>query len=179
LAGGGIEAELVARIHPDLRDVEGGMDIAFTDIVVDQDWRSSFGAAVGVEWEVLEDRLHLRLGLFYDSGAVPDHTLSVAWFDSHKIGLCVGLTVEVWRFAFDLGYSHLFFVPRTIEDSVMQQINPLEPPSETLPTTVANGRYESSIDVVGLTIRAQIDTARWGRGNRSEEEEPSGQSPQR
>jgi long-chain fatty acid transport protein len=151
-----------------LRDVEGDMDIALADIVVRQDWRSSFGAAAGVEWEVLERRLRLRLGLFYDSSAIPDRTLSVAWYDAHKVALCFGLTVEFWRMAIDVGYAHLFYVPRAVDDSAVTQINPLEPPSEALLSVVGNGSYEASADSVGLTLRAQFDTPRWGRRRRAD-----------
>lgn len=157
-----------------LRDVEGDMDIAFGDMTLPQDWESSFGVAAAVEWETIADRLHLRLGILYDSGAIPDHTLSVAWVDSHKVALSFGLTVEVWRFAFDLGYAHLFFVPRTVDNSVVRQINPLEPRQEELTNVVGNGRYESAIDVVALTVRAHFDTPRWGRSRANSDHEDEG-----
>lgn len=137
-----------------VRNVEGGVDLAVNDMSVPQDWHVAFGAAAGAEWETIEDRLSLRLGVYYDSGGVPDHTVSVGWFDSHKFGLSLGLTVEVWRFAFDIAYSHLFFVPRDISTSQVRQLCPLEPQRAELLTVVGNGRYESSLDVVALTVRA-------------------------
>jgi long-chain fatty acid transport protein len=146
-----------------LRDVEGAMDIELSDIAVPQDWHTSFGAAAGVEWAVIERRLRLRLGLFYDSGAIPDQTLSVAWYDAHKVGLCLGLSVELWRMVLDVGYTHVFYVPRTVDDSVVAQVNPLEPQSEAIPVVVGNGSFESSADAVGVALRAQFDTPRWGR----------------
>lgn len=170
-------SEIYTQVHDVvLRDVEGGMDIAFSDIVVPQDWQTSFGAAAGAEWEVLERRLHLRLGLFYDSNAIPDQTLSVAWHDAHKIGLCLGLSVEFWRMAIDVGYTHVFYVPRTIDDSGVTQINPLEPQSEAIPSVVGNGDYASAADAVGLTVRAQFDTPRWGR-RRSRGADPTTPAP--
>ena len=137
-----------------LRDIEGGMDIPMRDMTVPQDWHSSFGLAAGAEWEAIGERLHVRAGLFYDSGAVPDHTLSVAWLDSHKVGIAAGLSVELWRFAFDLAYAHVFFLPRTVEDSVVRQLNPLEPQEPELLSVVGNGRYESGLDLLALTVRA-------------------------
>jgi hypothetical protein len=154
-----------------LRDVEGGLDIAFGDIELPQRWETSYGGALGLEWAAVADRLSLRLGASYDSSAIPDQTLSVAWFDSHKIGLFLGLTVEVWRFAFDLGYGHLFFFSREVDDSVVRQINPLEPQEEQLYTIVGNGTYRSSIDVVAFAVRAQFDTPRWGRRAREARDE--------
>ncbi len=137
-----------------VRDVEGGVDIAIQDMVVPQRWHVAFGAAAGGEWEVTEDRLHLRLGLSYDSGAIPDQTVSAAWYDSHKFGLHVGLTVEVWHLAFDLGYCHLFFLPRQVSSSELRQLNPLEPQVEELLSVIGNGQYESSLDAIALAVRA-------------------------
>lgn len=136
-----------------LRDVEGEMDVAVEDMAIPQRWHSSFGAAAGAEWEAIERWLHVRLGLYYDSGSMPDVTVSVAWFDSHKIGLGVGATVDLWRFSLDVGYSHVFFLPRTISTSVMRQINPIEPQAPELLTTVGNGEYESSLDVLAFSLR--------------------------
>lgn len=146
-----------------LRDVEGGLDIEFGDIELPQDWDTSYGAALGVEWEAIIDRLSVRLGFSYDSSAIPDQTVTVAWFDSHKLGLFLGLTVEVWRFAFDIGYGHVFFLDREVDNSIVRQINPLQPQEEELYTIVGNGAYQSSIDIFALAIRAQFDTPRWGR----------------
>ena len=78
------------------RNVEGGMDIEVPDVVLPQDWQASYGVAAATEWEAIEDRLRLRIGLYYDSGAIPDQTISVAWLDSDKIGFGIGLSVEVW-----------------------------------------------------------------------------------
>lgn len=155
-----------------IRDAEGDLDIQMNDQSVPQDWHSSFGVAAGAEWVALPDRLAVRLGAYYDSGAIPDHTVSVAWFDSHKIGLTLGLSVEVWHLAFDVAYSHVFFVPRTVTTSAVQQFNPIEPEDPELRTTVGNGRYESSSDVLAFSIRAAIPT-RSRRTDQDEEETPA------
>jgi long-chain fatty acid transport protein len=139
-----------------VRDVEGGLDLTMDDITIAQDWQTSLSLALGAEWEALPQRLRVRGGAYYDSGAVPDHTLSVAWVDSNKVGLSLGLSVEFWKMGLDLAYSHVFFLPRKINDSEVTQINPIRPEEPELAAIVGNGTYRSSLDVIAASLRAQF-----------------------
>lgn len=164
--------DIVMQAHDTyFRNVEGGMDIEVMDVTLPQDWQASYGVAAATEWEAIADRLRLRIGLYYDSGAIPDQTVSVAWFDSHKIGFGIGLSVEVWHLSIDVAYGHTFFVPRTIDNSEIVQVNPIEPQDPELANVVGNGSYQSSLDVVAISISAEIPTRSRRRSSEDEVDE--------
>ena len=74
-----------------------------------------------------------------------------------------------------MAYGHTFFVPRTIDNSVITQVNPIEPHDPELANVVGNGRYESALDVVGISISAEIPT----RSRRDSSEENETNEPER
>lgn len=94
------------------------------DVVIDNHWRNTLTARLGFDAMPVPDPqkipLHVRAGLLFDQGAVPDRYFDVLAPDSDKLGISGGLgysfplgTDKVWM-DIDAAYMHLFLAERNI-----------------------------------------------------------------
>lgn len=105
---------------------------------------------LGGDYTLLEKELVVRGGLLYESSAIPSETLSVLQVDADKIGVSLGASWHVTEaVTLDFGYTHLFFFDRTVNDSIMEQLNPTNPEGAII---VGNGSYEVSVDMLGVGL---------------------------
>jgi long-chain fatty acid transport protein len=95
-----------------------------SDVVIDNHWRNTLTARLGFDAMPVPDPvripLHVRAGLLFDQGAVPDRYFDVLAPDSDKFGVSGGLgysfplgTDKVWM-DIDVSYMHLFLAERNI-----------------------------------------------------------------
>lgn len=105
-----------------------------------KDWDDTWIISVGGEY-LVNSQLALRAGYSYQQNAVPESTFNpnVPDSDLHVIGLGLGYTID--RFTIDAAYSFGFYDERDITNTV----------GAALGTTV-NGKYDSIIHVIGVTI---------------------------
>jgi long-chain fatty acid transport protein len=94
------------------------------DVVIDNHWRNTLTARLGFDAMPVPDPeripLHVRAGVLFDQGAVPDRYFDVLAPDSDKLGISAGLgysfplgSERVWM-DIDIAYMHLFFKERNI-----------------------------------------------------------------
>jgi long-subunit fatty acid transport protein len=99
--------------------------------------------------------LTLRLGGYYETGAVPLRYTNVDFASFNRFGLAAGLSLQ-WRFLrFSVAYSHVFQKDRevSIEETEVYKHYPLseqEPEQDKL--KVGAGTYETSYDIVSLAL---------------------------
>jgi long-subunit fatty acid transport protein len=95
-----------------------------SDVVIDNHWRDTLTARLGFDAIPVPDPerlpLHVRAGVLFDQGAVPDRTFDVMAPDSDKLGVSAGLgysfrlgSDRVWM-DIDVAYMHLFLAERDI-----------------------------------------------------------------
>lgn len=95
------------------------------DVVIDNHWRNTLTARLGFDAMPVPDParipLHVRAGLLFDQGAVPDRYFDVLAPDSDKVGVSAGLgysfplgSQKVWM-DIDVSYMHLFLAERDIK----------------------------------------------------------------
>lgn len=79
-----------------------------------QDYRDGVQIRAGGQYALLDERLHLWLGLLYDQNPAPDHTLNPMLPDTDRVMPCVGLGMA-WRgLHLDLAYMAVIFLDRTV-----------------------------------------------------------------
>jgi long-chain fatty acid transport protein len=130
-----VEADLVWEDWSTFREVRvTGLDLTVPtvggeplevqeDVVLPAGFRDSWSVRGGAEWRRTE-RLTLRGGAFWESGAVPRRARSVAFPDAPKLGYGVGASIfgPDRRFAFDLSWSQSFGLAQAIDRSTVFQV---------------------------------------------------------
>jgi hypothetical protein len=143
-----------------------GMPGTGTRINIRSDFANTFGVRVGGDWNVIPDRLALRMGFSGETGAsVPTLSqLHLPTYDTFSAHLGAGLRFG-W-FTANVAYAHIFFVP--LEDPTgnrsiitTRAINP-DPMIANNPCPAQSGRngacninaarYEASMDLVAINL---------------------------
>jgi long-subunit fatty acid transport protein len=93
----------------------------------------------------------LRGGYMFERGAAEDKNVSVLAWDSTKHVVSLGASVTALGFRVDLVYAHVFLASRDVPLGTSQamQVNPIRP---DLAVSVGAGRYEGSVDILGLGV---------------------------
>lgn len=99
------------------------------------------------------DGFAVRAGGFWESGAFPSSTLSVALVDSDKVQIGGGATgwLADRRFRLDGGFAWIFLPTVTVDDSTVTQVDAGVLPG-TVPLVVGNGVYESHGWIAGAAV---------------------------
>lgn len=127
--------------------VEG--QITFEDRAVQnnkRDWNNAFGFHVGASYWINED-LEVLAGVAFDGNPVPQATIEPSLWDSKDIAVAAGGSYDVtdtWEVG--LTYTHLQFLPLTVNDTELDQLNP---PSRG---PNANGKYKSWVGIVNIHL---------------------------
>ncbi len=125
-------------------------------ITIPRDFQDSNSVRLGGELGIPVGKyvVDARLGLQYESSAIPTAYLSPLTVDLNKITLGLGGSFHVgthWRF--DLVYAHVFGFTTTVpaDEAAIPQINPVRgnpAPAET----VNGGTYAARADVLGVGV---------------------------
>ncbi|MCU0663785.1 MAG: outer membrane protein transport protein [Myxococcota bacterium] len=158
----GFDVDNTATVHLD--DDHGDIDLPDTSIP--KNFRDTVSVRLGGDVEVLPEVLALRLGAYYQTSAYPKNndTFSVDFPYGQQIGLGGGLT---WHAVSWLdvvaGYMHVFQPDVVVKEGKVQQMGP---PVQDVKDGVAgdfnigsvvnNGKYELSLNVVGLTLEGHF-----------------------
>ncbi|MBT3218356.1 MAG: hypothetical protein HN348_04640 [Proteobacteria bacterium] len=110
-----INIEVVSALGPAAVDEELALPASFRDT-------TSF--RLGAEYDVIK-QLSVRMGGFYETGALKTEDLSVALVDPSKYQIGAGATVRLLqeRLIFDIGAAYLAFTKQEIRNSNVSQIN--------------------------------------------------------
>jgi long-chain fatty acid transport protein len=134
--------------------IPGVGEIPIASLDVPRNFTNSVSLRLGGDYEIVEGELTLRMGVLYESSAIPDETQSVLQVDADKIGVSLGGSWEASdTVSLDFGYTHLFFFERSVSNSIMKQLNPTNPEGAIV---VANGVYNVSVDMLGVGLRLHL-----------------------
>jgi long-subunit fatty acid transport protein len=112
-------------------------------------WRDTWGARLGGDYRAIRDKLSLRVGLSYESRAVPDPYMNIDAWPVEKLGLHFGATLAVGRVRVSLAYAHLFY--QSVEVRVGQgQVREPVSQNPAAAQAVNEGSYHASLDILSL-----------------------------
>ena len=145
-----------------LRNVVGFPDPYYLpDQHIPRNFQDTFSLRLGGEYDIKASNDYTvtpRLGLSYESSAVPPEFLSVLTVDMPKVTLGMGLSIHVDAWRFDVVYAHLFALPVEVapEHARMPLLVPVDANIEE-PHYVNGGTYDASANVLGLGLRYAFD----------------------
>jgi len=114
-------------------------DDATTDAEQANDWQTRLSVRTGAEYRPLR-WLTLRLGLFYDPSPVPAETLVPSSPDSHRLGLTLGLGVDLpFGLALDTFYGYVHMLGQSADNAENLQ-----------------AEYGGRIQLLGLGLRYRL-----------------------
>ena len=126
-------------------------------------YRDTYSVRLGGQWNVLDERLVVRAGVYWESGALKNAYSVVDYPAFERVGLGVGLSTEWYGVELSIAYSHVFQLPRDVaegEGRIIQQR--MSSSGEVFAGAVVNeGHYESSYDVIAIGLALHFD--RWFR----------------
>jgi len=104
----------------------------------------------GMEWDG-------RLGVAYESSAVPTDYLHVLTLDSDKVVGSLGVSAHIGKVRIDAVYAHVFMFDRSVDPATAKiaQVSPVVANPPVKPDYVNGGLYSSRADIVGLGITYQ------------------------
>lgn len=118
-----------------------------------QRYQNSVGLKLGGEVRPIPqhpEHLAIRFGYGFETTAIPDETISVTIFDSHKHTAAVGIS-GMWRgFQVHFSYAHIFYHDREISEDVATEVTTgLE---GTATNKIDAGTYSAQGDILGLSV---------------------------
>jgi long-subunit fatty acid transport protein len=135
-------------------------------IKIRSDFRNTFGVRIGSDWNVIPDRLALRMGFSAETGASTPglSQLHLPTYDSFSAH--IGAALRFGWFTAQLSYAHMFFVPLEDPGGRREIITTAALRGQTLcmanstntragSCSVNAARYEGSMDLVGLNLSAR------------------------
>ena len=96
------------------------------------------------------EALILRAGVGWEQAANPDEALTIAAFDSDKWLLSLGASWELSAVTLDLGYALTLLSDRVAQQSVIKQVNPLNPSGAQ---QIGAGLYQGQLHMLSLGAR--------------------------
>ncbi|MBN2495943.1 MAG: outer membrane protein transport protein [Deltaproteobacteria bacterium] len=130
-------------------------DYLVLPMILGRHYEDTWSLRLGGSYRPL-DWLVIRIGTYYEKGAVPDAYYTVASPDADKWALCAGAGALWNAFELDLGYMHVFQLDRDIPVAASQavQVNPSNPEGTV---TIGGGQYRSSYDLLGFSVLVRFD----------------------
>lgn len=110
-------------------------------------WDDTWSWNLGGEWQVSKS-LALQAGYLYSQSPVPDATFEPSIPDAPSHLLTVGGSFEFGRTTVSLAYGYQHFEDRTKTNTLG---DPLDPAGLN-PASTANGRYETDIQLLGVSV---------------------------
>ncbi len=98
--------------------IEGiAQPVAIGTITIPKNWKNTFSVRLGSDVNVVENRLALRAGAFFETAASRSEFSYVDFLASHRIGVSLGASVFFGNFQLALSYSYIVEVPVTVAES--------------------------------------------------------------
>lgn len=135
-----------------------------SDVELPRGLQGAVGVNVGAEWMIPVSRtlqLTPRLGVEFETSAVPHELQNVQLFDSLKVAPSGGLSLHVGAARFDAVYSHVFASSTHLapQDARLKPVSLLRGNPEKRPNYVNGGIYNWSLNVVGLGFAYNFEEA--------------------
>ncbi len=119
---------------------------------IQRGWRDCWSIRLGGDVNLLEGRLTLSLGGFFDRGAAPPAYSRLDYVAYDRWGLATGAAVRVWKFELRLAYAHFFYPERTVTQGKIQHIQGFGDEGNV----INNGTYRASIDILTVGVLARF-----------------------
>ncbi|MBW1916819.1 MAG: outer membrane protein transport protein [Deltaproteobacteria bacterium] len=116
-------------------------------VVVPKNWKDVWAFRFGANYE-LKNGMKLRVGYIYDLNPVPDDTLDPQVPDADRHIFTVGGDLKIKQFTLGIAYNYLLFESRNKNNNLTLNGVPLP--------VQANGRYESQVHSLGLSMAYQF-----------------------
>ncbi|MFH1467613.1 MAG: outer membrane protein transport protein [Pseudomonadota bacterium] len=147
------DVDLTIKVDPDGFIPQDA--VVTNDVVIPAAYQDVWSARLGGRYDV-HRLLTLRAGGFYETSAVPRTYQGVTLVDGDKIGMGLGAGGHFGRFDVDLGFGEVWFLPRDIDDSELQQLVldiDLAHPEESVVgkgKVVGNGHFSSRLTYLSM-----------------------------
>jgi long-chain fatty acid transport protein len=118
-----------------------------TVFITKRNWKDTWSGNIGIKYQV-SDMLALLAGYLYQGNPVPDATFDPSIPDANGHLFSIGADVKHKSLRFGLAYSYQKLQVRNKNNSVDDD------PTDGIidPTTTANGKYKSSLHMVGISL---------------------------
>lgn len=131
------------------------------NIVFQKNFEDAFSVRVGGEHELVPGRLAVRAGYLHETSAVPLASTSVDFpnWDRDVVALGASVAIPPTPVTLDVAYAHHVLPTRAVSASAITQVvTPCLTPgcSDPAPTTVGNGTYSASLDVLWVSLRMAL-----------------------
>jgi long-chain fatty acid transport protein len=130
---------------------------AVSPISINRNFQNSNSIRLGGEYSfpVSDYLLDARVGINYETSAIPEANLSVLTVDMNKVTASIGGGIHIgksWRF--DAVYAHVFASSVTVtpQEAAESRINPVQGNPVSSPTAVNGGTYSATADVLGVGL---------------------------
>ncbi len=110
-----------------------------------KEWQDTWCYRIGGQYK-LSDQWKLRMGYMYDTNPVRNEFFETRVPDSDRQGVTIGVGYSSGKLAVDAGYMYLRFKPRTINDSLSDNLLP--PPLNSS----LNGTYRATAHLPAVTV---------------------------
>jgi len=134
------------------------------NIVFQKDFHDAYSLRLGADYLLIPEHLVVRAGYLHETSAIPSSGVSVDFGNWARNVVSVGASIPVAAGVIvDVAYAHHFVASQDVTDSkVVQIVTPCLSPGcrDAAATTVGNGHYEASLDVLGVSLRWALDDLR-------------------
>lgn len=127
---------------------------SFGTIVLNTRWRDVWRVSVGGEYIVLDPELRVRVGTFWERGAIPSSNLDASRMDLTKFGVAAGLRYEFTHVFLEGALGYVASPATTVTDSEVRLIHALDP--EHYNGVIGNGVYSVSYLTAALAVGVRI-----------------------
>jgi long-subunit fatty acid transport protein len=146
------------------------------DITIPRNFVDTHSVRLGGQYNAIKDWLTVRVGGWWESGAMPDAYTNLDLPSWDRWGLGLGLSTNIYGFEIAFSYNHIFQESREVTDGkITQQVMYVKTDTDGTPVSdvrpgyvVNNGSYSSSIDVFSFGLSYKFG----GKAKKVEEELP-------
>ena len=118
-------------------------------------WKDTWTVRAGTDWNVIAERLTLRLGGSFATSAVPASYMNIDYMPVQKVGAHAGLTIALSRYRISLGYAHIFY--QTVNVNLGQgKVLDIAVNNASGAQAVNEGRFTGGLDVFSLQMNARF-----------------------
>lgn len=102
-----------------------GVSVEVGEIVIPKHWKNTFSVRFGGDMNVIDNRLIIRAGTFYETAASRKNFAYVDFPATHRLGASAGTTLILGRFDVSLSYTYVYEIPFSMSESngqIYQQV---------------------------------------------------------
>jgi hypothetical protein len=112
-------------------------------------WTDTYGVRFGGDYNAVAEMLAIRLGVSYETSAVPNEFMNIDAWPVQKVGVHAGLTLALGRSRLTLAYSHVFYGQVDVPVGT-GQIKEIASEQAAMAQAVNEGRYQAALDVISV-----------------------------